>query len=127
MNASGAEVDEADERFGSVEAVAAVADQPDLGVESLEPRVAESEADGGEDPVAVLADGPGELDERLELRARRPRQPRFEVFGRLGGIGEVVEQPELFFEQERAVEPLVGGGDLGESARAGSRSGARVP
>jgi len=27
----------------------------------------------------------------------------------------VVEQPQLFLEQERAVEPLVGGRDLGEA------------
>jgi len=38
-DAAGAEVDEVDERLGSVESVAAVADQPDLGVESFEPGV----------------------------------------------------------------------------------------
>jgi hypothetical protein len=68
-DAAGAEVDEADEGFGSVEAVAAVADEPDLGVQSLKPRVAQSEVDGGEDAVLVFADCAGELDERLELGA----------------------------------------------------------
>jgi hypothetical protein len=39
VNAAGAEVDEADEWFGSVESVAAVADEPDLAVEAFEPGV----------------------------------------------------------------------------------------
>jgi hypothetical protein len=52
-----------------VEAEAAVADQADLAVESLEAGVGQVQADGGEDAVAVAADGAGELDERLELAA----------------------------------------------------------
>ena len=45
-------------------AVAAVVDEPDLGVEALEFRVGEPELDRGQDPVTFLADGAGELDER---------------------------------------------------------------
>jgi hypothetical protein len=69
VDASGAEVGGADQGIRAVEAVAAVADEPDLGVLSFEPCVTESETDGGEDPVSVLADRAGEVDERLELRA----------------------------------------------------------
>ena len=68
-DAAGAEVDQGDQGLGRVEAEAAVADQPDLAVEALEPRVGEAEADGGEDAVAVAADGAGELDEGAELAA----------------------------------------------------------
>jgi len=43
-----------------------------------------------------------------------PGQPRVEVRGREAWIVELVEQPELFFEQEGAVERLVGLLDLAE-------------
>jgi len=65
--AGAAEVDEGDERPGSVEAEAAVGEQPDFGVEGFEAAVGEPESDRGEDAVAVAADRAGELDERLEL------------------------------------------------------------
>jgi hypothetical protein len=76
---------------------------------------AQSEPHRGEDAVAVFADRSGELDERFGLGSGGPRQPGVEVFGGLAGVGEVVEQPELFLEQERSVEPLVGEGDLGQA------------
>src|SRR5215216_6077562 len=66
---AGAEVDVGDERVGPVEAEGAVADQADLGVQSFEAGVGESEADGGEDAVLVAADGARELDEWFELAA----------------------------------------------------------
>lgn len=50
-----------------MESVAAVADQPHLGVQSLEPCVGEPEPHGGEDPVAVAADRAGELRLALAL------------------------------------------------------------
>jgi hypothetical protein len=43
-----------------VEAVAAVPDEADLGVQSLEPGMAQPEPDRGEDAVAVFADRAGE-------------------------------------------------------------------
>jgi hypothetical protein len=64
----------------------------DLGVQALEAGVGESEGDGGEDAVAVAAQRVRQADERLELGARRPGQPGLEVFGRLGGVVEVVER-----------------------------------
>jgi hypothetical protein len=91
-----------------MEAEAAVADQSDAAVETFEPSVVEAEADRVEDPVAVAADCAGELNERLQARARCPGQPGVEVGRREGGVVEVVEQPEFLFEQERAVERLVG-------------------
>ena len=60
----------------------------------------------------MAADGAGELDERLEPGSRRPGQPGVEVRGRERRVVEVVEQPELLLEQERAVERLVGLLDL---------------
>ena len=74
--AGAAEVDEGDERVGGVEAEGAVADQADLAVEALEAAVGEAEADGGEDAVAVLAQGAREADERLQPGARWPRPAR---------------------------------------------------
>ena len=62
-----------------MEAEAAVADQADAAVESFEAAVVEAEADGGEDAFAVAADRAGELDERVELRARCPGEPGVEV------------------------------------------------
>ena len=103
-----AEVDEGDQGGGGVEAEAAVADQADLAVEAFEAAVGEAEADGGEDAVAVAAEGAREPDERRQPRARRPGQPGVEVRGRERGVGEVVEQPQLFAQQEGAVERLVG-------------------
>jgi hypothetical protein len=91
-----------------MESEAAVADEADAAVEAFEPAVVEAEADGGQDPVVVAADGAGELDEWLEPGAGRPGQPGVEVRGRERGVVELGEQPELFLEQERAVERLVG-------------------
>jgi len=50
--------------------------------ESFEASVGEAEADRGEDALAVRSDCAGELDERGELRSRRPGQPGVEVGGR---------------------------------------------
>ncbi len=108
------DLDERDQRSGGVEAEAAVADQADAAVEAFEAAVVEAESDRGEDAVAVAADGAGELDEQLQPGSRRPGQPRVEVRRRERGVVEVVEQPEFLFEQEGAVERLVGLLDLAE-------------
>src|SRR5205814_3549613 len=113
-DAGAAEVDEGDQGAGGVESEAAVADQADAAVEAFESAVVESEPDGVEDPVAVAADRAGELDERLHARPRGPGQPRVDVRGRERGVLELVEKPEFFLEQERAVERLVGLLDLAE-------------
>jgi hypothetical protein len=85
---------------------------PDLGVEAFEAAVGESKADRGEDAVAVLAQGPREPDERLQPRAGSPGQPGLEVCRRERGVGQVVEQAELFAQQEGAVEALIDLADL---------------
>ena len=51
-----------------MEAEGSVADQADLAVEAFEAPVGESEADGGEGPVTVSAQGSGEPDERAYVR-----------------------------------------------------------
>ena len=71
-----------------MQAVAAVAEQPDLVVEAFQAGVGEAEADRGEDPGAVAAYGAPELDEGREFGARCPGQPRVEVCGRVGGVLE---------------------------------------
>jgi hypothetical protein len=86
-----------------VEAKAAVADQADLAVEAFGAAVGEAEPDGGEDAAAVGAQRAREPDERLEPGARCPGQPGVELSGRQVRIVEVVEQPELFAQQEGAV------------------------
>ena len=90
-----------------MKAEGAVADQADLGVEAFEAAVGEAEADGGEDPVAVGAQGAREADEGAQPAAGGPGQPSIEVGGRERGIGQVVEQPEFFAQQEGAVEAAV--------------------
>jgi hypothetical protein len=67
-----------------------------------------------EDSGPVAADRARELDERLEPRSGCPGQPRVEVLGRELWVVEVVEQPELFLQEERAVERLVGLLDFAE-------------
>jgi len=97
-----------------VEAEAAVADQADAAVESFEAAVVQTEADGVEDPVAVAADGARELDERLQAGSGGPGEPGVQVRRGERRILEVVEKPEFFFEQERAVERPVGLLDFAE-------------
>ncbi len=113
-DAGAAEVDEGDEGVGGVEAEAAVADQADAAVEAFQAPVGEAEADCGEDAGAMTADGLGELDERRQPGSGGPGQPGVEVRRRDRRVIEVVEQPQLFFEQERAVERPVGVLDLAE-------------
>ena len=84
-----------------------VMNQADVAVEALEAAVGEPEPDGGEDAVAVLAQGAGEAEERLEPRAAGPGQPGVQLRGRQARVVDVVEQPELFAQQEGAVEPPV--------------------
>jgi hypothetical protein len=55
--------DEGERGVGGVEALGAVHDHPDAPVERLVPRVVHAEPDGGQDAVAVLADGLGLSDE----------------------------------------------------------------
>ncbi len=90
-----------------MEAEAAVADEADLAVEAFQAAVGEPEPDRGEDPVAVRAQGAGEADERFEPRAAGPGEPGVQVSGRQCRVGQVVEQPQLLAQQERAVEPPV--------------------
>src|SRR5687768_10512414 len=77
--------------------------------------------DRGEDPVAVLAQGAREPDERLEPGARCPGQPCVEVRRRQRWIIEVVEQPELFAQEEGAVEAAVLVLDFGERGELSDR------
>ena len=61
----------------------------------------------------VFADRAGELDERFQPGAGRPREPRLEALGRLL-LGDLVEVAQLAVEQERAVHRLVREHDFGE-------------
>ena len=58
-----------------MEAEGAVADQADLAVEAFEAAIGESEADRGEDAVAVAAEGAGEPDEGAQPAAGGPGEP----------------------------------------------------
>src|SRR3954468_18740765 len=70
--------------------------------------VGEAEADGGEDAVRVAADRAREPNERDEPGAGRPGEPGVEVGRREPWVVELVEQPQLLFDEEGAVERLVG-------------------
>jgi hypothetical protein len=96
-----------------VKPVCATGDQSDLGVDLLDPGVGEAVLDRGEDPVALLGDRSGELDERRQPAAPRPRQPALQQPLCLLG-GELVDLAQLLFEQVGAVEPRVGLLDRGE-------------
>ena len=61
----------------------------------------------------MFADRAGELDERFQARAGCPREPRLEPLDGLV-VGQPVDVAQLAVEQERAVQALVGGHDLGE-------------
>jgi hypothetical protein len=82
-----------------VEAVGPSDDQADVIVESFGAAVVHSEADGGEDAVAELADGLGDLDERGESGAAGLRAPAVEQLGGLLRVevpGE--DRPECLLE-----------------------------
>jgi alkanesulfonate monooxygenase SsuD/methylene tetrahydromethanopterin reductase-like flavin-dependent oxidoreductase (luciferase family) len=85
-------------------AVAAVVDETNLAVETLELRIGQSELDRREDPVAVGPDGPRELDERGDATAARPRQPPVEMQRRVLRVGKPVEVAQALLELPAAVE-----------------------
>src|SRR6266498_962957 len=74
--------------LGGVEPVRAAGDEPHLVVERLDPGVVDPQPDGGQDAVAVLADGAGEGDERRQAAAAGLGAPAVQQLGRLAG-GEV--------------------------------------
>src|SRR3954451_9153644 len=53
----------------------------------------------------------GQRDEGPQSGARGPGQPGVEVRGRQASVVEVIEQPQLFAQQEGPVEPAVGVAD----------------
>ena len=67
--------------FGGVESERAAGDKPHAVVQSLYTCVGEVEADGGEDAVAVRADGAGEADEPGDAAALRPGAPAVQQRG----------------------------------------------
>src|SRR5680860_1064709 len=61
--------------LGGVETESATSDEANGRVSSLHAAVAESQADGGEDPVAVPADRAAQLGKHRDARALRPAPP----------------------------------------------------
>src|SRR5680860_1593576 len=72
--------------LGGVKAKGAASDQSDGRVSTLDPAVGQAQADGGEDAVAVGADGAAQLDERGQPRALRPAAPAVQEAGDFGGV-----------------------------------------
>jgi hypothetical protein len=103
---SAAEVDERDHGVGAVEAVAAVVDQSDAGVECFEAAVGEAEHDCVEHALAVFAQGAGQALEGRELGLLGRGEPGVEERGRVAGR-DLVDGAQLFFEQVGLVEALV--------------------
>ena len=75
------EVDERERGASGVESVGAAHDQLDLVVQCLRSGVAELQASGGEDPVAVFADRASEPHEWFEAAARQARQQPVDELG----------------------------------------------
>jgi hypothetical protein len=69
--------------------------------------------DRGDDPGALVGDGLGELAERFESTSPGPLDPAVEQRDRRGRW-EAVDLTELFFQEVRAIEALVGLLDVGE-------------
>jgi hypothetical protein len=67
-----------------VEPERSAGDETHAVVESFHTCVGDAEADRGEDPVAVFADGATELDEPVDAAALRPPTPAVEQAGGLG-------------------------------------------
>jgi len=70
-------------------------DQPDLGVDLLDPGVAQAVLDRGEDPGALFGDRAGELDEARQSAPSGPRQPAVQQPPGLRR-GELVDLAQLF-------------------------------
>jgi hypothetical protein len=93
--AAAAEVDHGGDGGGAVVSVAAVVDQSDLAVEPFELGVGEPEFDGGEDVVAVGADGLGDGDNGGDAAAAGTGEPGVEVGVGTAPGGEPVEVAEF--------------------------------
>ena len=83
--------------FGGVKAAGAAGDEPDLVVERLGASLVDPQADGGEDPVAVLADCLAERDERREAAAgeavQQPVDQEGDVLEREPGLEDGADGP----------------------------------
>ena len=102
-----AEIDHSDDGLGGVVSVAAVVDESNLGVESLELRVRETELDRRQDPLAILAHRLGQLHERGDARTTRPAQPPLEVRGRIGRVLQPIEVAQSLFELPAPIKDRV--------------------
>jgi hypothetical protein len=99
LDGSAGEHHQGERSLGGVEPVGASDDQSYVVVESFGAAVVHPEADGGEDAVAELADGLGDLDERGEPGAAGLRAPAVDQLGGLLGVevpGE--DRPEGLLE-----------------------------
>ena len=68
-DSAAAEEEHRDQRLRGVEAEGAASDHSQTIVEAFDDTVGQPVADVGQDSVAMLADGAGDADERLEARA----------------------------------------------------------
>jgi len=98
-NRAAGEQHERERSLGGVKPVGAAGDEPHLVVERLDSGVVDPQPDGGEDTVAVGADGAGQGDERLQPAAAGPGAPAVEQLGGLAG-GEVAgeDRPQALLE-----------------------------
>jgi hypothetical protein len=74
-----AEKDHGNQRDDAVKAIRAVFENRDFVIQSLHATIRQSERDGGEDPIAVLAQSARQPHERAELGSTCPREPRIEM------------------------------------------------
>lgn len=80
VDGAGSQHDEGEGGVGSVEAVGASDDQPDLCVESFDATVRDTVLDGVEDQVTALTHRGSGFDERREAGSLSARTPGVEAF-----------------------------------------------
>ena len=99
----------------AVKSVGAAGDEADLVVERLGAALVDAEADRGEDPVAVLADGCAEPDKRLEAAAgqaaEQPVDRHLDIVEVEAGFEDAADG---LFERVGAPHLAAGGLDPGE-------------
>ena len=88
--------------------VAAVVDQPDLRVETLELGVRQAKLHRGEDALAVSPDRAGEPHERRDPRAAGPREPAVEELVGRSHLTQPVDVAQRLLERPGPVEHRAG-------------------
>src|SRR5690606_30462964 len=107
-DAAATKLDHRQDRARGVEAECLASGQPRLRVEALASSRRVARFEEREDASEVLADRPGDANERAVARSARRSQPRFDLLLRVPGKRQaVVDRGERLLEQVRRVQAAV--------------------